>query len=281
MGLEKLSPQEYQFGELSNPWFEVKQITENTWAIREPYHDEDVLSFLVKGTEGSILFDTGMGLADIRKILPTVVEPRVLLTHSHWDHIGGISQFSDVEILDHPYEATRLQRGWQADEIVGYTEVSFKIPLPINFSPSKFNIPGRSLFSTFKDGEIIEHAGIKVKVIHTPGHTPGSVCFFLEEQGVLITGDTLYPGPEYLHLSESNVADYYQSLKKLILSVEDRLKLIFPGHNAFIAQPDLLLRHFQAMRGMLVPDSIQEGEDEFGKYIKQIYGDFSLMFPPR
>lgn len=263
---------EYPFGQ---DWFYVKQMGNDVLAIREPNHSQDVLCYFVKDSMQNVLIDAGMGLANLRDVIPDQ-EVTVLLTHAHWDHMGGANLFPRVSILNHLYETNRLSKGWLPTEMCGFEAEEFAVPVPKNFSLRAFQVPGISSFATFKDGQEIDLGDKHLSVIHTPGHTPGSVCFFLEERGFLFSGDTLYPGPEYLHLPESSFEDYKQSLDRLFAITGNRLKRIFPGHNAFSAEPDLLQRHQLAVSGMVKPETIVTGQDFFGPYVEKRWSDFSF-----
>ncbi len=220
-----------------------------------------------------------MGLADITSISPGIKHAEVLLTHSHWDHIGGAADFASVSVFDSPFEVERLKKGWRLEEMVGFSKEFFSAPFPADFFPEVFDIPGVNEFTTFKDQENIDLGNITVQVIHIPGHTPGSACFFIPELGYLFTGDTLYAGPEYLHLPESDWKQYFLSLLKIKELTVNKLKMIFPGHNGFTASQELLDRHILAGYGFIQPASIEQGIDDFGSNTKKYYGDFSLMIP--
>ncbi len=267
---------EYPF---SQDWFHVKQVETDIWAIREPKHSEDVLCFFVRGSKQNILIDTGMGLANLRDIFQDIIpdqDATVLLTHSHWDHTGGANLFPKVLIMNNLYETSRLSKGWLPPEMCGFETGEFTVPVPDNFSNETFQIPGVLNFATFEDGQEIDLGDKHISAIHTPGHTPGSVCFFVEERGLLFSGDTLYPGPEYLHLPESSLEQYKQSLETLLERIGKRLKRIFPGHNAFSVEPDLLQRHLLATNGIPEPETVATGQDFFGSYVERKWGDFSF-----
>lgn len=275
--IEKIqTPREFLF---KPEWFNVTRISQNLYAIREPHHVEDVISYYIKGSSKSVLIDSGMGLADIKKVIPSE-NPLLLLSHSHWDHMGGASDFSDVAVFEDPTEQNRVNNGWKPEEMAGFEADNFVgVEIPRSFSKDKFSIPGVSLLMRLKDNQVIDLGSDKLRIIHTPGHTPGSTCFYLENEKLLLTGDTLYPGPEYLHMQESNLADYFASLEKLLKLTEGNLKAIHPGHNAVYSDPDLLTRHVLAARGKLLPLKIEEGSDKFGSYTKLSWKDFSFMLP--
>lgn len=101
----------------------------------------------------------------------------VLLTHGHADHIDGLNGFTEYfgcPIYVHQFDAEYLKRPeWNlSNQIYGRSLI--------------IDAPAISV----KDGEVIRAAGLNFKVIHTPGHTQGSVCYLCED--VLFTGDTLF-----------------------------------------------------------------------------------------
>lgn len=73
-------------------------------------------------------------------------------------------------------------------------------------------------------------AGFSIQVLHTPGHTVGSACYYLAEEEVLISGDTLFAGSMgRTDLPTGNTRDMDQSLQRLALNIPDRV-VVYPGH---------------------------------------------------
>jgi len=139
----------------------------------------------------------------------------ILLTHSHWDHIGEASVLKkrrkEAKLLVHEEDAGNLiQPG------------SDGLPCPI---PMEGVVPDGYL----TDGQELALGTLRIKVIHTPGHTPGGVCFFLEKEGILISGDTLFQGAiGNLRFKTGRPHLMPGSLKK-ILSLPHETRVI-PGH---------------------------------------------------
>lgn len=77
-------------------------------------------------------------------------------------------------------------------------------------------------------------------------------------------------------MPESSLKNYRQSLKALSEKIGKRLKRIFPGHNAFSAEPDLLQRHLLASTGIIEPETVKAGQGFFGPYVERKWYDFSL-----
>ena len=81
-------------------WFSTKQIDENTFVISEPNHWEETNCYLLVGKENALLIDTGLGVSDISKeVLKITNKPVIAVpTHVHWDHIGGLWNFSEFYV---------------------------------------------------------------------------------------------------------------------------------------------------------------------------------------
>lgn len=138
----------------------------------------------------------------------------ILLTHSHWDHIADVHELrerTDAPVYIHP-----LDEGNLIDP--GSDGLSLYFPI-------RGVDPDRSL----KDGQILRLGQISMQVIHTPGHSPGSVCFYLKEQKVLFSGDTLFKGAMGgLHLPTAQPELMDKSLAKLAALPPDTR--VIPGH---------------------------------------------------
>jgi hydroxyacylglutathione hydrolase len=138
----------------------------------------------------------------------------ILFTHSHWDHIAEAPRLKELfkaPVYIHELDAGNLENPG-----------SDRLPL-------MFTIKGIKPDFFLKEGQEILLGEIKIKVIHTPGHTPGGVCFYLEREGVLVSGDTLFRGT-YGNLSLPTAQPKLMpgSLKKLgSLPPETQ---VFPGH---------------------------------------------------
>lgn len=251
-------------------WFSIKRVQKNVYAIAEFNHFELVVSYLVLGKGAALLVDTGMGYSDIFAVVRSVtaLPITVFLTHAHWDHIGGMNLFDTLFIYNDPFEYSLLAKGFSAEFIYELTDVTlFTEP----FSPKTYTVSGRQPYGLLKDGQVLEIGGIEIHVLHTPGHTPGSVCYFLPKLGILLTGDTIYPGPLYAHLPESSLEAYAKSVHTLQVLVAKGTRLL-PGHNALGATYNLLT---EVVRGF---DTILKDEKK-GYGVKEYKAShFSILY---
>jgi glyoxylase-like metal-dependent hydrolase (beta-lactamase superfamily II) len=138
----------------------------------------------------------------------------ILLTHSHWDHIADVCLLKErlnAPVYVHKEDADNLENPG-----------TDRLPL---FFPLKGVKPDGYL----SEGQELTVGKLRIKVIHTPGHSPGSICFYLPSEKILISGDTLFRGTiGNLSLPTARPASMWDSLKKLaILPAETK---VYPGH---------------------------------------------------
>ncbi|HSX03188.1 MAG TPA: MBL fold metallo-hydrolase [Rhabdochlamydiaceae bacterium] len=137
-----------------------------------------------------------------------------LLTHSHWDHIA------EAAILKNEFGIPLYIHEEDAQNLIHPGSDG----LPHLF-PLKGVVPDHFL----NDGEILSLGELKIEVIHTPGHSPGCVCFYIEKEQVLISGDTLFQASiGNLSFPTARPRLMWESLKKL--SLLPKKTRVIPGH---------------------------------------------------
>jgi len=139
---------------------------------------------------------------------------KILITHSHWDHIGDAAKVKEIyhiPIYVHPEDEPNLKEPG-IDRLPLFTQIK-----PVNADEQLF------------EEEKIELGELSFRVIHTPGHSPGGVCFYEENENILFSGDTLFKGTMgSLALPTSNPDKMKESLKKL--SLLPPTTRVYPGH---------------------------------------------------
>lgn len=158
---------------------------------------------------------------------------KILLTHGHFDHFGAAAQLS--ESLGVPVYVYSSDAAYLTDP---YLNLSGNSGRPLTIAH----------YEELYDGERItlkENSAFYLKVIHTPGHTPGSVCFYSPEDKVAFVGDTLYEhGVGLSHFPGGNIRDLKQSIVNKLLSLPSDTVLL-SGHSSPITVAEerrLLLR---------------------------------------
>jgi hydroxyacylglutathione hydrolase len=210
-----------------------------------PGKNYDSNVFVVNGKIPTII-DTGTGFysKEIIEIIQTLLNitkiQQVLLTHEHYDHVGGVNDFiqatkGKAKIFAHESIVIKLRDGKSSfAEMLGGIIPKIEVDVPL------------------KDNQQITIGDENVKVLATPGHSNGSVCFYAEECGVLFSGDTVFafggfgrydfPGGDFAFLQRS-----VERLAKL------DVKSLYPGHGPIIETngKDHVLQSLRSIRSLV------------------------------
>jgi len=258
----------------TDSWFEVYKIRPGVFAIYEPHQLEEVISYLILGADRALLFDTGMGISNIQRVVTglTKLPVSVLNSHTHNDHVGDNWRFSDVYGMD--TEFTRANsRGSKEDAQAELASDEICGSLPAGFDAKAYTTKPFQITHRLHDGDRIDLGGRALKVIATPGHTPDSIALLDQENGLLYTGDTFYVGPIYLYRPETDLDAYLSSVQKLA-ALAPHLQLLLPAHNVPVANPSILPKVVSAMeqvrRGEVNPIA-KDGKHEY------VFEDFSFL----
>jgi hydroxyacylglutathione hydrolase len=170
-------------------------------------------------TEDCLIIDPGM---DADELIDYLYEhglnpPAVILTHGHIDHIAGLAQlrerFPDIKVYIHKLDDQMLSDA--GSNLSGISGMSFRT------EPADFFL---------EDNSRIEPAGIKLQVLHTPGHTPGGICLYSADDGLAFVGDTLFAGSVgRTDFPGGSMTQLVDGIKKKLFTLPDRTK-IYPGH---------------------------------------------------
>lgn len=254
-------------------WFEVYEVGEGTYGLLEPGQWQEVISWLIVGTERALLFDTGLGIGDVAALAEALTDrPLIVLnSHTHPDHIGGNHRFDTIWGTDHA-DAVARRDGLGHAETAEFLFADGAVwkPLPAGFERDQVRIEPFSVDRAVEDGERIDLGGRALEVMFTPGHAADALTLFDAERGMLFTGDTFYPAPLYAHLEGSNFEDYRKSAARLA-GLADHVTLVAGGHNEPVRGGSVLVdmaAAFDAVAAGRLPDSVRDGVErhEFGRF---------------
>jgi glyoxylase-like metal-dependent hydrolase (beta-lactamase superfamily II) len=259
----------------SQPWFDVYEVRPRVFAIQEPRQSQQTISYLIVGSRQAILFDTGMGIGDLRKVTAelTPLPVLVLNSHTHHDHVGGNWQFETVSGMD--TEFTRRNALGSRDEAQAEIAAGQVCgDLPPGFDREKYETRAWKIQSTRHDGERIDLGGRTIEIVATPGHTPDAICLLDRDAGLLFTGDTFYPGTVWLYRAETDLDAYQKSLERLAALALD-IQLVLGAHSIPTAPAAVLPRlkaAFEEVRsGKIAPTPAGPGR------VRYRAGDISFL----
>ena len=239
---------------VSDPWFEVYKPAPKVYAIYEPHQSEEVISYLIVGEKKALLFDTGMGISDIKKVVTelTRVPIIVLNSHTHDDHVGGNWQFDTIYAMDTDFTRRNAQ-GSRGDAQAEVAPDQICGALPKGFDPKKYETRPWKITAYMRDGDKFDLGGRTIEVIATPGHTPDAISLIDRANGLLFTGDTYYPAPIWLFRPETDLNAYAASIRRLA-ALSSQVKTVLGAHNIPVAPPNVLSRLVAAF------DTVREGK---------------------
>jgi ribonuclease/clavin/mitogillin len=190
-----------------------------------PFTGPGTNTWIVGTSKRPILLDTGQGVAVYADLLENALKElvgaaeleRIVLTHAHIDHLGGVRQvterFGEMEVLKMPWEGHDAPAG----EI-----------------------------SAIGHGAVVHTEGATLRAVHTPGHAPDHLCYYLEEERALFTGDVvLGAGTTVIPDDTGDLSDYMDSLRRLL---ELDLETIYPAHGPVIRNPKEKIGEYIAHR---------------------------------
>lgn len=193
-------------------WFEVLRLPNQVYAFWEPGHTEKVNSFLIIGSERDVLYDTGMGIANIRQAIQEVRsleklpqhEIMVVNSHNHLDHNGGNKEFDAIWTVNDPWALQRLAKGVPAGEAGGFVTYWAEltphegVTAPTDFSPETHAIePYLAQVNFLEDEQVIDLGNRRFTVIRTFSHSPDGIALYDKEEEMFFGGDAFY-GSNYL-----------------------------------------------------------------------------------
>ncbi len=218
--------------EQDEDWFEVYLVDDDIYAIYEPGQFEEVISFLIVGNDYALMFDTGLGIGNIRRVVDQLTELDVVVlnSHTHYDHIGGNHLFDTIWGLDTDYTRQRAL-GNPPESVAGFLRDGWVWkPLPEGFSKDEYQSRAFAIDRIVGEGDRIDVGGRVLEILHTPGHAPDSICLFDRDNRIIFTGDSFYLAPLYTHIPGGNFDDYVDTAARLA-RMADSVDRAFTSHN--------------------------------------------------
>ena len=178
----------------------------------------------LRGKKLRVLIDAGMGVKNLAPVKEMGID-LLILTHCHIDHRLTRQEIFDVPVWCHESEAIFLKDREYFFTSMGLKRSGLNLAGLFDFAHGMF---GTEIEHGLVDGERIDLGGITLETIHTPGHTPGHIAFFIPEHDLLFSGDIdLTPfGPFYGH-DFADIDDFLASIEKLR---QVKAKVVISGH---------------------------------------------------
>ena len=205
------------------------------------------------GRRDPILLDTGAGVAGYVPLLARYLagrgwrQPsRIVLTHRHRDHLGGVSQ---------------LRARFRGIPVAKMLHRDSGLPAAID---------------DLRDGQAVHGDGATLIAVHTPGHASDHLCFYLVEEKALFTGDVVLGGSTtVIPLDDGDLGDYMTSLRRLL---DLDVRRIYPAHGPVIEDGPGRVREYiehRLMRERQILEALGDGLVTIPEMVARIYADVS------
>ncbi len=166
-----------------------------------------------------LIIDTGLKAGELIDFLGEYkLNPlAVVLTHGHVDHITGLAElrksWPNIKVHIHKLDAKMLTET--------KSNISTLVGKPFSTNAADFSL---------EEAAVIEQGSLKLQVLHTPGHTPGGICLYSKNEGIVFVGDTLFAGSVgRTDMPGGSTAQLIKSIKEKLLTLPDET-VVYPGH---------------------------------------------------
>jgi len=235
-------------------------------------------TYLVGHGESRLLLDTGSGHAQYMPVLEAALArvgckhiEGIVLTHAHPDHIGGVEQvrahFGPMPVYKLPWPTDRGLAGPGG-------EVS---PIAI----ANPDLLAEGPLETLAEGDVVETEGARLRALFTPGHAPDHLCFVLEEEQSLFSGDNVLGiGTTVIPAESGDLGDYMRSLERALAEAPGE---IYPAHGPRIRDGVAKIREYLAhrlARERQLLEALAAGEREVMAMVRRIYVGYPESLHP-
>lgn len=219
--------------QIADRWFEFQRINNDVTLIWEPHVVPLIRCNIwhVRGRDRDLLIDTGLGMASLKAAARHLFDKKLtaVVTHAHYDHIGGLHEFDDRMI--HRVEAGKAASGHGASLYGGGKEdaliesiraAGYDVPAELftalpeeGYDPGSYAVLPAPATRIVEEGDMVDVGDRQFEILHLPGHSPGSIGLWEAKTGVLFSGDAIYDGPLLDELPGSDIPTYVATMKRL------------------------------------------------------------------
>lgn len=244
------------------------KLASNLYAARCPFGPAWIQVFLVVG-ERALLVDTGVAQS-YQLVLDLLAEAGlppervdyIVNTHAHWDHVGcngPLAMHCDARVLAHPAGARWITHfATQLDEFHGaYPDI---VPLTPGRRASYLAMmaPDHRVDVELREGDVIDlGAGVRLRVLEAPGHLASSVCLWDEENGTLLTGDSLAGGGSFGGVAQYDDVAAYRASHARLMALP--IRTLAPAHFEVIRDDDCAAWLDESLRQIARQDAAVRG----------------------
>ncbi len=201
-------------------WFETSLVSPGVTRIVEPFvHSFFRANFYrIEGRDADIQLDFGIGVRSLAPVFADRGKPLLAIaTHAHVDHVGGLHEFE--RRFGHPLEggifAAMPDDGTLASWFARLDGALTRLPSP-GFAMETYALRPAALTQTLDEGDVVDLGDRRFRVLHLPGHSPGSIALLDEANGEFFSGDAIYDDELVDDIPGADIAVYRATMRRLL-----------------------------------------------------------------
>lgn len=232
---------EYRTVNNTTNWYDVTRINEYSYRIMEA----GVYGmYLLVGSEEALIIDAGAGVGDLRSLVDEYTDQplKLLVTHSHWDHMGAVNQFDTVLVDEREVDPEgRIAINGLSDEFTQRPQQfvgrwrNEGNEFPDAFDSDSYNIPPSQpgAVEFIEPGDVINLGDLVLETFDFCGHSPGQMGVLDVETDILYGSDVIHNEHDlYIHFRHCDIHEYVESFDRLVaLYEDDRFDTLMTSHN--------------------------------------------------
>lgn len=173
----------------------------------------------IQGRDFDLVIDTGFGLSPLKRFITEETDRplKAIVTHTHFDHSGGLHEF-DCR-LGHKHESELIAQGGREPLLFSgaWTEIEIVDPKAHgDFSGRSYHVTPAPLTGYLDEGDVVDLGDHAYQILHLPGHSPGSIGLWDLSTRTLFSGDAIYDGALLDNLYHSDIATYHATMERLM-----------------------------------------------------------------
>jgi glyoxylase-like metal-dependent hydrolase (beta-lactamase superfamily II) len=268
-------------------WYDVTRLTDRSYRITEA---DRYGAFLIEGASRSVLVDAGIGVGDLPGLVSRLVGTPVtlVLTHTHWDHIGAAADFEDVRVAPAELPSDgRIAIDSLSDEFTDrparFTDrwLDAGKDFPDGVDPNEYAIEPADA-TALSVGGTVDLGDRTLEVVPLPGHSPGHIGLLDPTTGTLYGGDVIHRDRGlYVHFQDCDIDAYVGSVGRVReLRESGRFETLATSHNDPLSGGDLSLVDdlFEGLEGIRAGERTPETVDtDWGPAHSYRVGDSEIL----
>lgn len=218
----------------------VTQLKSNVYHIADPL---GVFMTVIVGEEKALLLDTGYGVGNLDQTVAEITDLPIILvnSHGHLDHVLGNRFFDEAYLHPADFQVYHDHTALDRKQSIASMQSAHPELFPADFSPDAYLAENKTKILPMNEGDIFDLGGVKLSVVHSPGHTPGGIALLDDRDCLLLSGDAISP-LVWMFLQESTSIDTYLKALKKLQQLGDQYDEIVASHVPFLLTKGLLDR---------------------------------------